>query len=95
MKRVAAALVPVGAAGAAGPALQLRMHYGPRYRCRCRCRCRCVAVLVVTPSDDVLSSARIRVGAVWFGWRCDLHEVMVGVIAAGASYSSSGLQAQQ
>jgi ornithine cyclodeaminase/alanine dehydrogenase-like protein (mu-crystallin family) len=53
------------------------------------------AVLVVTPSDDVLSSARIRVGAVWFGWRCDLHEVMVGVIAAGASYSSSGLQAQQ
>ena len=86
MKRVAAALVPVGAAGAAGPALQLRMHYGLRYRCRCRCCC--VVVLVATPSDGVLSS-------VWFGWRCDQHEVMVGVIAAGASYSSSGLQAQQ
>ena len=61
MVRVAAALVPVGGAvdaGDAEAALQLRMHYGPRYRCRCRCCC--VAVLV-------LSSARMQVGAAWAG----------------------------
>ena len=68
MVRVAAALVPVGGAvdvGDAEAALQLRMHYGPRYRCRCRCCC--VAVLVATPRDDVLSSARMQVGAAWAG----------------------------